>query len=90
MTSGITDQETWLTIGQVAERLTVDPRTVRRWIAAGKLAAGRAGPRIVRIRSRDLAAFEARFLAAGTARRDGPQESPSDRDLAADRAKLPE
>ena len=32
-----------LTIPEVAERLRVDPKTVRRWIAGGELAAYRVG-----------------------------------------------
>jgi excisionase family DNA binding protein len=44
-----------LTIEQVAERLEVSPRTVRRWISAGALAVHRFG-RTVRISEPDLTA----------------------------------
>lgn len=38
-----------LTIHDVAERLNVSERTVRAWVAAGRLAVVRLGPRCVRI-----------------------------------------
>ncbi|MCA9313877.1 MAG: helix-turn-helix domain-containing protein [Planctomycetes bacterium] len=38
-----------LTIPDVAARLNVSERTVRAWIAAGRLAVVRLGPRCVRI-----------------------------------------
>ena len=46
----------FFTIEQVAERLDVSPRSVRRWVAAGTLPVHRFG-RPVRISERDLAAF---------------------------------
>ncbi|WP_330474648.1 excisionase family DNA-binding protein [Terrabacter sp. C0L_2] len=37
------------TLQSAAERLAVDTRTVRRWIAAGRLNAYRTGPRLIRV-----------------------------------------
>ena len=47
---------TFFTIAEVAERLNVCERTVRRWIAFGLLPVHRFG-RTVRISEADLAAF---------------------------------
>ena len=44
-----------LTIAQVAEHFSVDPRTIRRWISSGVLPARRIGPRAIRINADDLA-----------------------------------
>jgi excisionase family DNA binding protein len=53
----MTDQEgRFEGIEEVAERLLVDPQTVRRWIKSGKLKAYKPG-REYRIRSNDLDAF---------------------------------
>ena len=46
----------FLTIVDVAQALGVNPRTVRRWIKAGKLVVHRIG-RVVRISPADLEAF---------------------------------
>lgn len=40
---------THITVTEAAEWLDVAPKTVRKWIAAGRLAAVRPGPRIIRI-----------------------------------------
>ena len=56
-----------LTVPQAAERLGVDPKTIRNWIHAGELAAQRSGPLSrshFRIRDEDLAELE-RAIAAG-------------------------
>ena len=47
----------WYTASEVANRLKVSVRTVRRWIAQGDLRAHRFG-RAVRVSSEDLEAFE--------------------------------
>ena len=60
VTSG-TD-ETFLTVGDVAELLRLNQQTVRNWIDRGELPAVRVGPRRVRIKRSDLD----RFIAAGT------------------------
>lgn len=54
-----------LTIAEAAARLGIDPKTVRRAIARGDLAARRIGPRLIRIRQADLDAY-GRPLGAGT------------------------
>ena len=41
---------------QVAERLSVSPKTVKDWLRAGKLKGVKAG-RLWRVRERDLEAF---------------------------------
>lgn len=43
-----------LTIRQTATHLGVDPRTVRRYIADGRLTAYRVGPRAIRIKAEDV------------------------------------
>lgn len=48
---------TLLTIGQVAERLNVSTRTVRAWIASGRLDVFRLGARCVRIDEQALNRF---------------------------------
>ena len=42
------------TIGLAAEYVDVHPRTVRRWIAAGRLPAYRVGPRLLKIDLNEL------------------------------------
>jgi excisionase family DNA binding protein len=37
------------TLQSAAERLAVDAKTLRRWIAAGRLKAYRTGPRLIRL-----------------------------------------
>jgi excisionase family DNA binding protein len=48
-----------LSPADVAAHLGVHPRTVRRITAAGKLAAFRAGPKVLRYRPEDVAAYVA-------------------------------
>lgn len=50
------DQIRFFTIGEVAERLSVAERTIRRWIKSDALVAHRFG-RVVRIAEVDLRAF---------------------------------
>lgn len=45
------------TVREVADVLRVDPRTVRRLVAAGELAGVRVGPKSLRISPESLAAF---------------------------------
>jgi excisionase family DNA binding protein len=46
-----------LTVEEVAEALRVDDATVRRWIADGRLAGVRLGPKLLRVKASDLATF---------------------------------
>ena len=47
--------ESYLTVGQAAERLSVHPSTIRRWIDRGRLAAYRLGEKRIGVRPSDLA-----------------------------------
>jgi len=49
--------EVWLTPRQVADRLSVSPRTVERWVAHDGLPAFQLGGRTTRIRLSDLDAW---------------------------------
>lgn len=53
------------TIAEAADRLQVSGKTVRRYIAAGRLTAVRIGPRLVRV---DLASLERLARPIGGAR----------------------
>ena len=55
----------YLTIEESADLLSVSTKTIRNWIAAGRVKADRVGPRLVRI---DQASLEAlvRPITAGT------------------------
>jgi excisionase family DNA binding protein len=50
------DKIKFFTIAEVAERVHVNPRTIRRWIVAGDLVVHRVG-NVVRISESDLRAF---------------------------------
>lgn len=47
--------ESYLTVGQAAERLSVHPSTIRRWIDRGRLPAYRLGEKRIGVRPTDLA-----------------------------------
>ena len=51
------EKDPYYTVAQVAERLKVSQRSVRRWIADGRLSVHRFG-RTVRIAETDLLEFE--------------------------------
>ena len=51
---GVRVQTEWLTVQSAAEYLGVSEKSIRRWIAAGRLSARRAGPRLIRIDSRAI------------------------------------
>jgi excisionase family DNA binding protein len=53
------------TLQSAADRLAVDTRTVRRWIAAGRLEAYRTGPRLLRL---DVDEVDALLAPVSTAR----------------------
>lgn len=56
--------DTYVSLTQFADELGISDRTVRRWIADGKLSAIRLSPRVIRIH-RDEAD---RFISQGVAR----------------------
>jgi excisionase family DNA binding protein len=39
----------YISIGEAADQLGVDPLTIRRWIAHGKITAYRVGPKLIRL-----------------------------------------
>jgi excisionase family DNA binding protein len=47
----------YLTVSQVADRLQVSQRQVRRWLSDGSIGATRLGPHAIRIADNDLAHF---------------------------------
>jgi len=49
----VTDPE-YLSIETAAARLDVEPKTVRRYIATGRLSAWRVGPRLIRVSAREV------------------------------------
>ena len=58
MTQHGTSQRTrYETLQSTAERLAVDTRTVRRWIASGRLNAYRTGPRLIRVNVEEVDAL---------------------------------
>ena len=63
--------ESFLTVGDVAELLKLNPQTVRNWIDQGQLPAVRIGRR-VRIRQSELDAF----IEAGTTRKPSSDGEP--------------
>lgn len=46
-----------VTVTQAAELMNVAPRTVYRWIESGRLPVVHIGPRLLRLRARDLVEF---------------------------------
>ena len=57
-----------LTIVEAAEAFGVHPKTVRRWIAAGRLPAYRVGPKLLRVNAADVAALARPLATAATVR----------------------
>ncbi len=51
----------YLSLQDIAEELGISDRTVRRWVASGKLPAIRPSERVIRVKAEDLDAF----IAAG-------------------------
>ncbi len=47
----------WLTLRDTAERLQISEKSVRRWIAEGRLKAVRIGPRMIRVDAASVAAL---------------------------------
>lgn len=54
-----------VSIGDAANHVGVNPRTIRRWISEGRLPAYRTGPRLVRIKLDDLDNLGERIPTAG-------------------------
>jgi len=54
-----------ITIAEAAERRHVHPRTIRRWIAEGRLTAYRVGPHLIRLDSDEVDALRSRIPTAG-------------------------
>ena len=71
----------FLTVAEVADRLRLNQQTVRNTIDRGELKAVRVGPRRVRVREADLAAF----IEAGLAQM-GPSEDQARANFAAAQA----
>ena len=68
--------ESYLTVGQAAEQLSVHPSTIRRWIDRGRLPAYRLGEKRIGVRPSDLA----RLVAPRPARAaHGGRKAPSER-----------
>jgi excisionase family DNA binding protein len=51
------EKEKMLTPDKVAERINLSSKTVRLWLRQGKLAGRKLGPRLWRVRERDLQTF---------------------------------
>ena len=47
----------WLTLRDTAERLQISEKSVRRWIADGRLKGVRIGPRMIRVDAASVAAL---------------------------------
>ncbi len=66
-TQKFTEPTTWLTLNQAAEHAAASTRTVRRWIAEGKLPAYRAaGKASVRVKLADVDALFTPIPTVGT------------------------
>ena len=44
----------YISVAEAAQRVGVNPQTIRRWIAKGYIDAVRVGPRIIRVREIDV------------------------------------
>ena len=47
----------WITLRETAERLQISEKSVRRWIADGRLKAVRVGPRMIRVDAASILAL---------------------------------
>lgn len=66
--AALRERRAYVSIAQASEHVGVTERTIRRWIADGRLAGYRVGPRLLRV---DHAELEALFSALPTAIRRG-------------------
>ena len=55
---------TYLAVNAAAERVSCSPRTIRRWIAEGRLTGYRAGARLIRVDAAELDALMRRIPTA--------------------------
>lgn len=55
--SSLTTTHRYISLADAAELMGVSVRTVRRWIAQGRLTAYRGGQRVIRVRQADLDDF---------------------------------
>lgn len=56
---------TFIPLGEAAEILGVNPRTLRRWIAEGRLTGYRVGPTMVRVDRAEVEGLAHRIPTAG-------------------------
>lgn len=63
------ERRAYVSLAQASDHVGVSDRTIRRWIADGRLVGYRVGPRLLRV---DRAELEALFSALPTATRNGP------------------
>lgn len=47
----------WITLREASERLKISEKSVRRWIADGRLKAVRIGPRMIRVDAASIVAL---------------------------------
>jgi len=47
----------WITLREAAQRLQISEKSVRRWIADGRLKGVRIGPRMIRVDAASIAAL---------------------------------
>lgn len=79
--TGDSPQETFLTVSEIAERLRVNPQTVRNWIARGQLHAIRVGQRRIRVRQSDFDRFIGLGTSTATPTRHGQEPRTTDTPL---------
>lgn len=62
-----TDRPHFETLSEAAERVGVSTKTLRRWIAAGRLRGYRVGPHLIRLDADEVDALARPIPAAGAA-----------------------
>jgi excisionase family DNA binding protein len=61
-----------VTLAEAASRFNVSTRTLRRWVADGRLPAWRVGPRMIRVAPADVAALARPVPTIKRTPREGP------------------